>query len=84
MLYREVKINLAKYMDERGISQAELAKSIGERRATIHDMYHGKTKRIPIDILGKVCTLLNIEVGELLTLEEAKKDEAEGGEGTNQ
>lgn len=69
-----IKINLAKYLEEKGVSQAQLAKDIGERRATINAMCHNKTKRIPLDLLAKTCEYLNVEVGELLTLGNASEE----------
>ncbi|MBU5265720.1 helix-turn-helix domain-containing protein [Virgibacillus proomii] len=66
---KKIKIRLDEVLKEKGYTQAQLADAIGVRRATIHDLYHNKSKQIPIEVLTKIVNELNLKsVDEILVL----------------
>lgn len=59
--------------DLRGeMSQSELARRAGVRRATIVEMEGGKASRVSLEVLERIADALGVEPGELLE-REAKK-----------
>lgn len=78
-----IKIHLSRILGERKMSQRDLAKKTGIRPNTISAMYHETIKRLDIDILDKICEVLDIQVSDLIeyvpdNLTEAYLAESEG------
>lgn|GEM_PF-2284781 len=66
---RYITINLANVLKEREMTQAELADAIKIRRATINDLYHNRSKQLPINVLNEIVNELGItDMNELLTI----------------
>ena len=62
MIVSELKVVLAR----RGISQMELSRRTGIRQPTISALALGTARHIPIDVLDKVCTVLDCQPGDIM------------------
>jgi putative transcriptional regulator len=60
-----IKNNLSRIMGEKRINMAELSRKSGLNRTTIFQLYHNKTNQVSFDTIDKLCTALNVSVGEL-------------------
>lgn len=67
-----MKITLNQVLEDRGISQNQLAKDTGISVETIRNFKNNKTTRVSFDVLEKVCNYLNCSIGDVMCLE---KDE---------
>lgn len=64
-----MKITLNQILDERKISQNQLAKDTGISTTTLRNLNHNRTTRISFDVLEKICSYLNCSVEDILCLE---------------
>ncbi|MCR8843099.1 helix-turn-helix transcriptional regulator [Paenibacillus sp. SC116] len=64
----EIRINLEALLDERKVSQRELARMINVRSASINDMCQNKTIRMPLDNLASICEVLDVSISDVLEL----------------
>lgn len=71
MIKFKVKVMLAL----RGMTQKELAEKTGIRPPTISAICVGTVKHIPVDVLDKICTVLDCQPAELM---EYVPDKTEG------
>jgi putative transcriptional regulator len=60
-----LKNNLSKIMGEKRIRIVELHRMTGLSQPTIINLYYEKTKSVHFDTIDKICTALEISVGEL-------------------
>jgi putative transcriptional regulator len=60
-----IKNNLSKIMGEKRINMVKLSELTGLSRNAIFLLYHDKTSQISFDTIDKICTALNVSVGEL-------------------
>ena len=65
-------ITLNQVLEDRGISQNQLAKDTGISVETIRNFKNNKTSRISFDVLEKVCNYLNCGVEDVMCLEKDK------------
>lgn len=66
---KRIETNLKRILDERGISQKELAIATGIREATISDLCRNAMRRYPKDVLEKIMDELNLKnIDELLII----------------
>lgn len=63
-----MKVMLSQVLDEKGVSQNQLAKDTGISINTLRNLNHGRTTRISFDILEKICNRLNCGVGDILSI----------------
>jgi putative transcriptional regulator len=68
-----IRITLRDARKEAGLTQVELAEKAGVRQATISDIEKGKTTRLDLPVLERLCAALGVTPGELLIYEPAKK-----------
>ncbi|MDR4152099.1 transcriptional regulator [Bacillus cereus] len=74
----EIKVLLKEQLEKRGLSQKDLSEATGVRAATIHDLYHNKSKQLPIKAIEKIATELQIvDIRELIILKESNQSDAE-------
>jgi transcriptional regulator with XRE-family HTH domain len=59
-------LKLKEYRERKGLSQAQLAKAVGVRQATISDLETGKSRRIELDVLDKLARVLGVKPAALL------------------
>ena len=60
-----VKILLDQVREERGISQNQLARMIGQSNTNIQSIERGRAKSITFSTLGKLCSALECQPGDL-------------------
>lgn len=64
-----MKIMLNQLLDNKGISQNQMAKDTGISVATLRNLNHNRTARISFDILEKICVYLDCGVEDILYVE---------------
>lgn len=60
-----IKCNLSKFMGERKLTMAEVARDTGLNRNTISLLYKETANRVDLDVIDKLCVYFQCEVGEL-------------------
>ena len=65
-------ITLNQVLEDKGISQNQLAKDTGISVETIRNFKNNKTTRISFDVLEKVCNYLECEVEDVMRLEKCE------------
>ncbi len=66
-----MKIMLDQLLDQKGVSQNQLAKDTGISTSTLRNLNHNRTSRISFSILEKICNYLGCDVGDILCIEKA-------------
>jgi transcriptional regulator with XRE-family HTH domain len=61
-----IRIKLRDTREKAGLTQAELAKRVRVRQATISAIENGKAKRFDLPTLDRICRVLHIKLHELL------------------
>jgi putative transcriptional regulator len=65
-----IRLRLREILEERGISQRELARRMNIRPSTISHLCSDKVNAAYFDTLEQICKTLNISLHELLVLED--------------
>lgn len=74
-----VVLTLKRLREQAGLTQAQLAESVGVRQATISDLENGHSRRIELDLVERLADALgealgrDLEPGELLERETPKR-----------
>ena len=71
--YGAVRLRLAEIMDSRGMTRNQLSRLTGTRYEVIHKWYGGKGEKPDLDVLARICYVLDCEVSDLLVYEEAEE-----------
>ena len=58
--------NLAVLLAERKLKVADLVRSTGINKSTLHKLYNDESVRIDFETIDKICVALDVEVGDLL------------------
>ena len=61
-----IAITLREAREAAGLTQVQLAERADVRQATISELETGKTRRVDLDVLDRLCHALRVEPGELL------------------
>jgi putative transcriptional regulator len=69
-----VIIKLDNLLQERNMSQHELARLTGIRQPSINEMCRNQTIRLPLNNLAKICEVLYCDIPDILEL---KKEQSE-------
>ena len=64
--YGTVRINLAKLIEESGISKNKLSQRAEMQRTQLNHYCNNTITRLDIDVLARLCTVLDCEIGDLL------------------
>lgn len=64
--YGEIVLNLREIMESRGISRNRLARSINTRFEVVDKWYRGDVEKLDLDILARICWVLDCSVEELI------------------
>ncbi|MCI8871612.1 MAG: helix-turn-helix transcriptional regulator [Lachnospiraceae bacterium] len=64
-----MKIMLNQLLENRKISQNQMAKDTGISVTTLRNLNHNRTTRISLDILEKICRYLDCGVEDILCAE---------------
>lgn len=67
-----IKCNLSRLMGEKKLKISDVAKDTGINRGTITRLYHETAVRVDFEVLAKLCSYLECEVGELLEINNAQ------------
>lgn len=65
-----IKINLSTLLKERKMTQTELAKKTGVRKATINEMYWNVCEYIKLETIFKICQVLECDISDLLEMKD--------------
>lgn len=61
-----IRIKLKAVLAEKGVKQKELVEKTGIRQPTLSAMNNNAVKHIPLDVLDKICTVLDCQPADLL------------------
>lgn len=64
-----MKVKLSEILDNKRISQNQLAKDTGISVSTLRNLNHNRTTRISFDTLEKICIYLDCGVEDVLCVE---------------
>lgn len=64
-----LRCRLSVILGEKKLKVAELSRATDVNKNTLHRLYNETATRIELDAVEKICTYLDIEVGELFVLE---------------
>lgn len=64
--YGAVELRLKAIMDEKQIKRGTLARCVGTRFEVIDRWYHGDVDKLDMDVLARICCVLECEVADLL------------------
>lgn len=62
-----IKFHLRELIDSRELTIRESAKLLDYRFDTVRQMYHGETKRVPVELLDRICEVFECEVGDIIS-----------------
>lgn len=65
----KVKIELERLLQDRNMNQRELSVKTGIRPASINEMVHNQTLRLPLKNIASICEVLECDIQDLLKLE---------------
>lgn len=66
MAYGTVKIKLAELIEKRGMSKNKLSHKAEMQRSQINHYCNNQIGRLDIDVLARICTVLECGIGDLL------------------
>ena len=72
--YGRVSLHLREIMDARGINRNELARSVNVRFEVIDRWYRGDVEKLDLDILARLCFVLDCTPEALLRYEPPKSE----------
>ena len=75
--YGTVKINLDRLIKAKGISKSKLAYRAELQRTQLNKYCANKITRLDIDVLARICTVLECDIGDLLEFVPATQEEQE-------
>ncbi len=61
-----IRINLLKLMEQEKISKNKLSQRAEMQRTQLNHYCNNTITRLDIDVLARLCTVLNCEIGDLL------------------
>ena len=67
--YGQITLHLRELMDARGVTRNQMATAIHARFEVVDKWYRGEVSRIDMDVLARICYVLNCDVQELLIYE---------------
>ena len=70
--------NLAVLLAERKLKVADLVRSTGINKSTLHKLYNDESVRIDFETIDKICIALDIEVGDLLIFKKNDNNQVNG------
>lgn len=64
--YGQIEMHLKQLMDERNINRNSLARRTNTRFEVIDKWYHGEVEKLDMDILARICYVLDCSVSDIL------------------
>lgn len=71
--YGEVKLNIKKIMDKKGITINQVVKNTGLHHQVVRRYYDGTIVRYDKDVLSKLCFVLDCDLDDIMYYEKPKK-----------
>jgi DNA-binding Xre family transcriptional regulator len=68
-----ISVTLKQAREAAGLTQMALANLADVRQATISELETGKTRRVDLDVLDRLCAVLKVAPGELLVRKPGKR-----------
>lgn len=75
MKYGTIRIKLDELLKESGLSKNMLSHRAEMQRTQIHNYCKNEITRLDIDVFGRLCTVLNCEISDLLEFVPPEKTE---------
>ena len=72
--YGTIRIKLDKLIKDAGISKNKLSHRAEMQRSQINHYCNNSISRLDIDVLARICTVLECEIGDLLEFIPPEKD----------
>lgn len=70
--YGRIKINLNELIEKRGIKRNALAKAVNTRFEVIDKWCKNKVEKLDMDILARICFVLDCEISDIIEYEEKR------------
>ena len=67
--YGHIKMHLGEYMERVGMNRNNLSRKTGVRFEVIDKWSKGKVERMDLDVLARICYVLNCSVSDILEYE---------------
>lgn len=64
--YGTIRINLDRLLKESGLSKNKLSHRAEMQRTQINHYCNNEITRLDVDVLARICTVLNCQIGDLL------------------
>ena len=64
--YGKIKINVMQLIENRGISKNKLSQRAEMQRTQLNHYCNNTISRLDIDVLARLCTVLDCKIGDLL------------------
>ena len=64
--YGKIKIHLAQLLQEKGLSKNKFSQRAEMQRTQLNHYCNNTVTRLDIDVLGRICTVLDCSIGDLL------------------
>lgn len=77
--YGKIKINLDKLIKQSGISKNKLSQKAQMQRTQLNKFCKNEITRLDTDVLARLCTVLDCEIGDLLEFVPPKGTDEENG-----
>ena len=71
--------NLAVLLAERKLKVADLVRSTGINKSTLHKRYNDESVRIDFETIDKICIALDVGVGDLLIFKKIDNNQNDNG-----
>ena len=71
--FGKISFSFDKVMDEKQINRNQLSKRAGIRFEVANRFYNGDIERLDIDVLAKVCFVLDCNVADVMSFERPKE-----------
>ena len=68
-----VRINLAQIIEEKGISKNKLSQRAEMQRTQLNNYCNNRISRLDIDVLARLCTVLECDISDLLEFVPSEK-----------
>lgn len=73
--FGKIKINLTELIEESGISKNKLCHRAELQRAQLNNYCNNNVARMDIDVLARICTVMNCQISDILEFIPPDSDE---------
>lgn len=72
--YGTIRIKLKELLDKSGISRTKLCQWAELQPTQLNRYYNGTVTRLDVDVLARICTVLNCKIEDLIEFVPAKEE----------